>query len=776
MYDIPSIPLSAETQRRYLNYALSVITARALPDVRDGLKPVQRRILFTMWNDLHLGPDARYRKCAKVVGDVMGNYHPHGDSAIYDALVRMAQDFSLRYPFVDGHGNFGSLDGDSAAAYRYTECKLWPVAVELLDEIKKKTVDWRPSYDGTKSEPVMLPARVPNLLVNGAQGIAVGMATSIPPHHLGEVVDACIALVEDPALESKDLLKYIKGPDFPTGGHLVVTKAELKEIYESGSGSMRLRGDWKVEEQKGGRKQSTTLVVTSIPYGPTKQSIVERIGDIIRERKLPQLVDVLDQSTTDVRIELEIKKDADPALVMAYLYKNTSLQTNVQVNLTCLVPTENPDVGRPERLGLRGCLRHFLDFRFQVVTRRFQFELEELSRRIHILEGFATIYDALDEVLRIIRKSEGKQDAADKLMTRFSLDDEQADAILELKLYRLARLEILIIQKELTEKQKEQKRLEGLLKSDVKRWTVVKDELAEIAQKYGDKRRTKIGGDKEELEFDPNAYIVNEDANVILTRDGWLKRVREIKDVSSTRVREGDQVAAVLAGNTKSMLAFFTNFGSAYVCKVVDVAPSTGYGDPVQKLFKFKDGERVVSALSLDDRLRPKEENLVAVTKHGYGMRFALGPHTEVSTRAGRRFAKVEEGDEVVGVRPAPEEGLLLVGSERAHVLVCRLEEVNLLSNPGRGVTVVKLAEDDRVVGFTINEPLVLESDKGKTEEVRPLKKAVVARGGHGHQIWRKEKVLRVVTPPPSVPSLGPSQGSDGNQAKGETPEEPTER
>jgi DNA gyrase subunit A len=765
MYETPSIPLSSETQRRYLNYALSVITARALPDVRDGLKPVQRRILFTMWHDLHLGPDARYRKCAKVVGDVMGNYHPHGDAAIYDALVRMAQDFSLRYPFVDGHGNFGSLDGDAAAAYRYTECKLWPLAAELLDEIKKKTVDWRPSYDGTKSEPIMLPSRLPNLLVNGAQGIAVGMATSIPPHHLGEVVEACVALVDNPALESKDLVKFIKGPDFPTGGHLVISKSELKEIYENGSGSIRLRGDWKVEEPKGGgRKQSATIVVTSIPYGPTKQSIVERIGDIIRERKLPQLLDVLDQSTTDVRIELEIKKDADPALVMAYLYKNTPLQTNIQVNLTCLVPTENPDVGRPERLSLRGCLRHFLDFRFEVVTRRFKFELEELSSRIHILQGFATIYDALDEVLRIIRKSEGKQDAADKLMKRFSLDDEQVDAILELKLYRLARLEILLIQKELVEKQKEQRRLEGLLKSDVKRWTVVKEELSEIAQKYGDKRRTKIGGENEALEFDPNAYIVDEDANVVLTRDGWVKRAREIKDVSSTRVREGDQVAAVLAGNTKSTIAFFTNFGSAYVCKIVDVAPSAGYGEPVQKLFRFRDGERVISALSLDDRLRPKEANLVAVTQNGYGLRFELSPHTEVSTRAGRRFAKLEEGDEVVGVRPAPEGGLLLIGSEQAHVLVCRLEEINLLSNPGRGVTVMKLADDDQVVGFTVDEPLVLESEKGKTEEIRPLKKELVARGGRGHQIWRKEQVARVVTPPPAVPQLGSS--SEGGPAK----------
>jgi DNA gyrase subunit A len=754
MQDIQTIPLSEETQRRYLNYALSVITARALPDVRDGLKPVQRRIIYTMFHDLRLSPDGRHRKCAKVVGDVMGNYHPHGDSAIYDALVRMAQDFSLRYPLVDGQGNFGSLDGDAAASMRYTEAKLQKIAVELIDEIRSKTVEWRPNYDGTRSEPVVLPSKLPNLLVNGTQGIAVGMATSIPPHNLGEVIEACIALIDDASLESKDLLKFIKGPDFPTGGQVLASKRDLKEIYEAGSGSIKLRGEWEVEESKG-RKQQQTLIITSIPYGPTKQSIVEKIGEIIRERKLPQMVDVLDQSTTDVRIEVEIKKDADPALIMAYLYKNTALQNNVQVNLTCLVPTENPEVGRPERLNLKGCLRHFLDFRFEVVTRRFRFDLDELNRRIHILEGYAKVYDALDEVIRIIRKSEGKQDAAQKLMKRFELDEEQVDAILELKLYRLARLEILMIQEELGEKRKEAKRLESMLKSDAKRWTVVKDELQEIATKYGDKRKTKISVSADEPEFDPNAYIVDEDANVILTRDGWVKRVRELKDASSTRVREGDAVTDVLAGNTKSTVAFFTNFGSAYVAKIVDIPASTGYGDPVQKLFKFKDGERVVSALSMDPRVKPPEENLLAVSKNGYGLRFALAPHVELSTRAGRRFAKVAEGDEIVGVRPAPDDGILVVATADSHVLVCDVADVNILANPGRGVTVIKTDEGVDVMGFAINEPITLESDKGKTAEARALKKDRVPRGSKGRQVFsRKEKVARIVTAPPTVPQL----------------------
>ena len=771
MQAIQTIPLSDETQRRYLNYALSVITSRALPDVRDGLKPVQRRILYTMYSDLRLTPDARYRKCAKVVGDVMGNYHPHGDSAIYDALVRMAQDFSLRYPFVDGHGNFGSIDGDSAAAYRYTECRLQAIAVEMLDELKKKTVDWRPNYDGTKSEPVMLPARVPNLLVNGAQGIAVGMATSIPPHHLGEVVEACIALVEDPKLETKDLLKYIKGPDFPTGGQVVASRRELRELYETGAGALKLRGEWKIEEPPPkSRRQNPTLVITSIPYGPTKQSIVEKIGEIIRERKLPQLLDVLDQSTTDLRIELEIKKDADPGVVMAYLYKNTALQNNVQVNLPCLVPTENPEVGRPERLNLRDCLRHFLDFRFQVVTRRLTFELDELKRRIHILEAFATVYDALDEVIRIIRKSEGKSDAAEKLMKRFQLDDEQVDAILELKLYRLARLEILMIQQELAERRKDERRIEGLLASDARRWGVVKDELKKVADGYSDKRRTRIAAGGDEVEFDPDAYIVDEDATVILTRDGWCKRAREIKDVQATRVREGDTVIEVVAGNTKANIVFFTNFGSAYVCRILDIPASTGYGDPVQKLFKFDDGERVVGCLSLDPRMRPREQNLVALTRSGYGLRFAIASHTELSTRSGRRFARVGEGDEIVGVRPAPDDGLLCVATEKAHALVCRLSEVNLLANPGRGVTVVKCDDDDRVVGFTVDEPLVIETDKGKVFEVKPLKREVVSRGGRGGQLTRKDRITQVVYVVPQVPVLeagAPAAGAGHNGTSG---------
>ncbi|HZA15169.1 MAG TPA: DNA gyrase subunit A, partial [Myxococcaceae bacterium] len=408
--------LAEEARRRYLNYALSVITSRALPDVRDGLKPVQRRILFGMYNDMGLTPDAKYQKCAQVVGLVMGRYHPHGDMAVYETLVRMAQDFSLRYPLVDGHGNFGSLDGDAAAAYRYTECRLAPIASELLDEIKLRTVDFRPTFDGTRFEPIVVPARIPQLLVNGTTGIAVGMATNIPPHNLVEVVDAAIALIADSELQTKDLLKHVKAPDFPTGGQILNSKKELREIYETGQGAVRCRGEYEVEELKRGGQQ---IVITSIPYAVNKSSLVMKIGDLVRERKLPPLVDVRDESTKDVRIVLEIKRDASADLVMTYLYRHTPLQTNFNVNLTCLVPTANAEVGAPQRVDLKSMLQHFLEFRFRVVTRRFEFQLEQVKARLHILEGFEKVYDALDEMIKIIRKSEGKEDAAKKLISRF---------------------------------------------------------------------------------------------------------------------------------------------------------------------------------------------------------------------------------------------------------------------------------------------------------------------------------------------------------------------
>jgi DNA gyrase subunit A len=751
------VALHEAAQSRYLNYALSVITSRALPDVRDGLKPVQRRILFTMWQQ-NLTADVKHRKCAKVVGDVMGSYHPHGDAALYETLVRMAQSFSLRYPLIDGSGNFGSLDGDSAAAMRYTECRLARIADEMLSEIDRRTVPFRPNYDGTKTEPVVLPARIPNLLINGATGIAVGMATNVPPHNLSEVCTALVKLLDNPDLSSVQLCRYVKGPDFPTGGQILNSPDELKEIYKNGSGTVRLRATW---EEGAETRSSRKLYVTSIPYAVNKAALVERIADVVLSRKLPPLLDVKDVSTDDVRIELELKRDADPKMVMAYLFKQTPLQTNVIVNLTCLIPTENEEVGRPERLDLKAILWHFLHFRLEVVTNRLEHELEALQKRVHVLEGFEKVFDALDEIIRIIRKSDGKADAAGKIMKRFELDDEQADAILELKLYRLARLEILVIQNELADKRKRARQIGGLLKDEPARWAVVRDEIEEVQGLYGkgDKRRTLIES-VEETTFTADDFIVEEDNVVIVSRDGWVKRQKEVRDLSTTRLREGDAVLAVLPGSTRASVVFFSNFGAAYTARIIDVPASTGYGEPVQKLFKLRDAERIVAALSLDPRvagdIQARKEgqappvHAVAVTSDGYSLRFSLEPFVEPSTRSGRRYARPAGAVEVVGVSRITGRETIIVATQSARALLCKVDEINFLSGPGRGVILIKLQEeDDRVLGFLAStgdrDIMRVETSRGAEQTISTTKYELSGRGGRGRELLQRGQFTRVI-------------------------------
>jgi DNA gyrase subunit A len=763
-----NVLLHEAAQTRYLNYALSVITARALPDVRDGLKPVQRRILFTMWQQ-NLTADAKHRKCAKVVGDVMGNYHPHGDSAIYETLVRMAQSFSLRYPLIDGSGNFGSLDGDGAAAFRYTECRLARLSDEVLQEIEQETVTFRPNYDGTKTEPVVLPSRIPNLLINGTTGIAVGMATNIPPHNLSEICTALIKLLDNPDLSTLQLCRWVKGPDFPTGGHILNSPDELKEIYKTGSGSIRLRATWEPgPASRGGKK----LYITSVPYSVNKAQLVEQIGDVVLGRKMPHLVDVKDVSTDDVRIELELKGGADDNLVMAYLFKHTSLQNTFAVNLTCLVPTENPEVGRPERLDLKQMLWHFLHFRLEVVTSRLEHELEQLKRRMHILEGFEKVFDALDEIIKIIRKSDGKADSAEKIIKRFSLDAEQTDAILELKLYRLARLEILVIQQELTEKRKRARQIATLLKDEEGRWKLVREELEEIQNTYGnpriDPRRTRIE-EAEEVEYSADAFIVEEDNVVIVSRDGWVKRQKEVKDLSTTRLREGDTVLAAAAGSTRATMVFFSNFGVAYTSRIVDVPASTGYGDPVQKLFKLKDGEKIVAAFSLDPRVAKKIEakkegdvppvHAIGITSDGYAMRFSLEPFVEASTRSGRRFARAAEGAEVVSVGITTGEETIIAATANARALLTKAEEVNFLSGPGRGVILIKIDfPEDKVIGAIVSsgdrDLLTVETTRGGEQTISTTKYEVTGRGGKGRELMQRGGFTKVVAGEVAVPVI----------------------
>ena len=763
-----NVSLHEAAQSRYLNYALSVITSRALPDVRDGLKPVQRRILFTMWQQ-NLTADAKHRKCAKVVGDVMGSFHPHGDSAIYETLVRMAQSFSLRYPLIDGSGNFGSLDGDGAAAMRYTECRLARLADEVLQEIEHDTVPFRPSYDGTKSEPVVLPARVPNLLINGSTGIAVGMATNIPPHNLNEIITALIKLLDNPDLTTLQLCRWVKGPDFPTGGQILNSPDELREIYRTGSGSVRLRSTWEAGPTARAEKK---LYITSIPYAVNKSQLVEQIGDVVLSRKMPYLVDVRDVSTDDVRIELDVKAGADDNLVMAYLFKHTSLQTTFAVNMTCLVPTENAEAGRPERLDLKQMLWHFLHFRLEVVTNRLEHEFAQLNRRIHILEGFEKVFDALDEIIKIIRKSDGKADSAEKIMAHFSLDAEQTDAILELKLYRLARLEIQVIQTELGEKRKRSSRIAGLLKDEEGRWKLVRSELEEIQAKYGnpkiDPRRSRIE-EAEEIEYSAESFIVEEDNVVMVSRDGWVKRQKEVKDLTTTRLREGDSVLAAAIGSTRATMVFFTNFGVAYTSRIVDVPASTGYGEPVQKLFKFKDGEKVIAAFSLDPRIAKKIEakkegdvppvHAVAITSDGYAMRFSLQGLVEASTRSGRRYARVADGAEVVTVAMTTGDETVIAATSAARAMLCPVEEVNFLSGPGRGVILIKIDfPEDKVIGALVStgdrDLLTVETSRGAEQTISTTKYEIVGRGGKGRELMQRGQFTRVVPNEVPLPTL----------------------
>jgi DNA gyrase subunit A len=715
--------LRQAAEERYLSYALSVITSRALPDVRDGLKPVQRRILYAMWQNLRLTAGARPRKSAAIVGEVLGKYHPHGDQAAYEAMVRMAQDFSLRYPLVHGEGNFGSLDGDGAAAYRYTEARLTALAEEMLEDLAADTVPFRATFDAMLEEPIVLPSAIPQLLMNGSTGIAVGMATNIPPHNLGEVVAALTALIDDPDLGVKDILKHVKGPDFPTGGELLNAKRELREIYETGQGPIRLRGEYEVERLARGRQQ---IVVTSIPYTVNKAELVEAIANEIIARKLPLVTDVRDESTKDVRIVLELKADASPEAAMAYLYKHTALQTNFNVNLTCLLPTSNPAVGQPARVTLRDLCRHFLDHRMVVVTRRLEHERKRLLERLHILDALAKIYDDLDRAIRIIRKADSRPDAAQGLMKAFALDQAQADAILEIRLYQLARLEISKILEERAAKRARLKEVETLLKSSKARWKLIREDLARIAGQYGDKRRTRIGG-AEELEYNAEAYIVHEETTVLLSRDGWLRRVRELKDPSSARLREGDALQAVLVGTTRDHLVLYSSHGSVYVLRVADVPATTGYGEPVQSLLKFGDGERVVAAgLKRDEAPAPQAVTgqgslfiaepgapaaVLVATARGFG--FRATPDLSETTRAGRRVARVGEGDEVVSVEPVLGK-TVVVAAASGKMLRFPLADVAELSGPGRGVTLMKPGAESRLVGA------IAVSDKADFVAVTP--------------------------------------------------------
>ncbi len=762
---IQTVSIATEARSRFLRYAMSVVTGRALPDIRDGLKPVQRRILYGMYHDMNLTFDRKSAKSAQIVGKVMGDYHPHGDGALYDAMVRLAQAWVMRVPLVHGEGNFGSVDGDPPAAHRYTEAKLSRAAEYLLSELDQETVEMRDNYTGTKREPVVLPAQYPNLLVNGTQGIAVGMATNIPPHNLSEVLRACIYLIENPDATIAQLLDRVKGPDFPLGGKIVSDRATLRTIYESGTGSIKVQGEWKEEKLDKGRTQ---LVITSIPYGVDKGELERNIGGIIEDRKVPQLLGISNETNEKegMRITLELKPNADCPLVMAYLYKHTELQKNFSYNVTALVPAEDGKTMMPrDGLSLKEMLRYFLDFRLATVRRRFEYHLRHLRRRIHILEGFAIIFNALDKAIKMIRESTGKPDAAEKLKNAFGLDDEQVTAILDSQLYKIAQMEIKKIIDELAEKKKEAARIETILASEKKLWNVVKDEMEKLIELFPERRKTRMAGEGDVLEFDEEAYIVRENTNVVITRDGNIKRVGRLQSIESTRVKEGDEVVAVVPGNTLDHIVFFVEDGTAYTMRMNEVPATTGYGEPITKFFKLADQAKIVSAVTTDPRFtRPDSDAqndlpggpfLFVATRYGYVLRTPLSAFRTESTKSGRRYVKLEGGDKVVAARLIADETGVMLASRGGHLIHFPLDQVNILAGVGKGVIGIKLDGDECLGAALVNEArryetnrIVVETESGKPQEFGPLAIKSQNRGGKGEKPGLRTRFARIVPPP----------------------------
>ena len=607
------VDINKEMKRCYIDYAMSVIVGRALPDVRDGLKPVHRRILYSL-QELGLYPDKGYRKCARIVGDVLGKYHPHGDSSVYDALVRMAQDFSMRYMLVDGHGNFGSVDGDSPAAMRYTEAKMNKISVEMLRDINKNTVDFVPNFDGEEKEPAVLPSRFPNLLVNGSSGIAVGMATNIPPHNLGEVIDGTVMLIDNPETTVLELMSVIKGPDFPTGA-TIMGKAGIRAAYETGKGKVIVRANAEIEEENSRHR----IVVTELPYQVNKAKLIESIADLVKDKRIVGISDLRDESDRDgMRIVIELKRDANPNVILNLLYKHTKMQDTFGVIMLALVDNA------PRILNLKEVLNNYIDFQKKVIIRRTNFELDKARARAHILEGLRIALDNIDEVISIIRHSVTSELAKNTLMDRFQLTEKQAVAILEMRLRRLTGLERDKIEAEYTELMKQIEYLESILASEEKLLSVIKEELIEIKNKYGDERRTQI--EKVVNEIDIEDLIQEEDVVITLTNNGYIKRIvadtysaqrRGGKGIQAMTTKEDDFVEQVMVTSTHSDVLFFTNRGRVYKLRAYEIpeAGRTAKGTNIINLIPIEPNERIETTLTVKDNNR--EGFLFMGTKQG---------------------------------------------------------------------------------------------------------------------------------------------------------------
>jgi DNA gyrase subunit A len=744
--------IDEEIRESFINYSMSVIVSRALPDVRDGLKPVHRRVLYAM-NELGLVPGRPYKKSATVVGDVLGKYHPHGDTSVYDALVRMVQDFSLRYPLVDGQGNFGSVDGDPPAAYRYTEARLTRVAMEMLADIDKNTVDFAPNFDDRLQEPKVLPSGVPNLVVNGSAGIAVGMATNIPPHNLREVVNAITLLIDNPEATTAELRRHIKGPDFPTGGY-IYGKAGIKEYQESGRGRIIMRARAVIEEKESSNKSQ--IVVTEIPYQVNKARLVETIAELVRDKKMDGISDLRDESDRDgMRVVIELKRDAIPRVVLNQLYKHTQMQATFGVIMLALVPDAGTKQLVPKVMGLKEILEHFIAHRHDVIVKRTQFDLDKALEREHILEGLKIAVDNIDEVIKIIRKAEDTPEASDKLQKRFKLSEKQAEAILNMRLAKLTGLEIEKLEEELTEVRGMIKEFREILASKPRRMKTLKDELAKLAETYGDERRTEITSD--EGEFTIEDLIAEEDMVVTVSHSGYVKRTsvstyrkqrRGGRGLNGQGLKDEDFVEHLFIASTHDYILIFSEDGRCFWLKVHEIpqAGRAAKGKPIVNLINVT-ADTKISAMVPVREFRD-DQFLLFVTKGGTVKKTALSQYANPRS-TGIKAIKIESGDELMDVQITAGTNDIVLATE--HGLSIRFHEADVreMGRDTTGVKGIELGKDDEVIGMVVvkrEATLLVVTGRGMGKCTGIDEYRVQKRGGKGIiTVHRTEKTGDVV-------------------------------
>ena len=726
-----------EMKQSYIDYAMSVIVSRALPDARDGLKPVHRRILYGM-DALGISPNQPHKKSARIVGEVMGKYHPHGDSSIYDAMVRLAQSWNMRYPMVDGHGNFGSMDGDGPAASRYTEARMTPFSLEMLRDIDKDTVDFVPNFDGEEKEPVVLPSRVPNLLINGSNGIAVGMATSIPPHNLSDTIDATCALIDNPDITGEELVKIVKAPDFPTGG-IILGKNGAKEAYLKGQGKVTVRAVCEIEETKNGRQQ---IIISEIPYQVNKAELVAKIAELVKLKEIDGISDLRDETSRgQVRVVIELKKDANANIILNRLYKHTQLQTNVSMIMLAIVD------GKPKVLTLKEILEVYLKHQKEVITRRTIYDKKKAEERAHILQGYLIALENIDEVIKVIRSS--YNDAQEKLMERFGLSEVQAKAILEMQLRRLQGLEREKIQAEFDELQRKIAYYTELLADVHKLMGVVKDELLEVKNKWGDKRKTKIQASIEEIEEED--LIEEGKVCVTLTHLGYIKRVpidtyraqkRGGKGITGLTTRSDDFVKDLIMTSTHDYLMFFTNFGRAYKIKAYEIpeASRQAKGIPVVNFLSLISKERVTAVMPVSEF--SEERYLIAVTKDGTIKKTSMSEF-DTNRKSGLIAMKLKEGDELIGIKETNGNNNVIIITKNGKCISFSEEDVRPMGRIASGVRAIKLEKDDEVVAMELVEPkqqLLVVTSKGYGKRTRTEEYKVQVRGGKGLLTYDKAK------------------------------------